>query len=790
MSNLFHDSDYDSSDDESESKVRQETSWYKKAKQAKANAETQGHGTMLKRGMYEFGSVADQNAFKGLVEATPQNKRFFHEVAAENQPTWLCADVDAEGIDCSRERVVALFQDLVKQCLPAIGQEYDAAQQRWLRSSGEKISFHWIYKGAAFADIRHQKPFWAHVAHVIESNKDYKDFRLMSPNKKGVYRMTTPIDLQIYRLNGSLRAVDCTHADGRVLKPCRLGREKVKLIRKYDFCDYLICIPPDKVPQFADTSRIPQHDAGSAWMGTREALEAIIEEAVPNVKIHEINNRLIQLRNVGERECLISGDTHTSNNSYAVIGRTKIVYGCHGEGCEGTKVIHRFAVEDGEVDNTVYEEFEALAMDMDLSEHSTGKILAKMLGAGTESQRLFIDEEGDGHLWNDKTRLWEFGKAKWLAHQTVPLLRPTVKQCIAHVKAEYEAADDGAAKFLLLVYKELQRFQRQVVGSMRGIAAIFKCASADLRDSEFVETLDLNKHFVPTSDGCVVDLRTGVTRPRVKEDLFSFFSPVKMLAQTDQSGDVLKFMASLFRDVEVREYMRVRLGAMLSGEAMREIDIWYGCGRNGKSVLVKLMSKIMGKFSCTANRHIFIDKEKFSSASGHTSHLVPLIGKRMISCCEISKHDSLNSTMLKGLSGGDEIAYRGAYAREEKTFTSAASCILAVNDKPRFDAEDQAIIDRLRYIPFNSRFVEQNAAEGEQIADPQFIENLLESGLDGVFSYLVQGAKEFYAMGCILDAPASVLEAKRLNIASADLLGLFLEEHYDTHRGRHQRIHH
>jgi len=444
---------------------------------------------------------------------------------------------------------------------------------------------------------------------------------------------------------------------------------------------------------------------------------------------------------------------------------------------------------------TIYEppegldrKFHKLAYEDDLSEHMLGGILAELLKGD-----VFADSDGNGHIWNESKRIWQFKKAGGLATE-VAKLRPFAKKSLKLLKDEIKKVkdDDTLSKSEMKektsainqTVKAVKYCRRVTIGGVQKMRCVFASAAYILQDDEFADKLNKHKDLFPTDDGCVVDLRTGIARPRTRLDLFSFEAPCHML--TTPTPLAVKFMNSMFDD-EVRGYMRNRLGAFLTGVPMREIDIWYGCGKNGKTVLVRLISMLTGAFSTNANRGIFIDQDKFTNSSGHTSHIIPIIGKRLITCTEIKKNDVLNSTMLKGLSGGDEIAYRGAYASEEKTFVSEAKCILAVNDRPRFDAEDQAIIDRLRYIPFNSRFVEENPQDGEQIADRDFIEELMSGpGLCDLFTYLVTGAKNFYARKCLLDAPASVLQAKAENVADADHLAQFLAEKYERYGSNEQ----
>ena len=136
--------------------------------------------------------------------------------------------------------------------------------------------------------------------------------------------------------------------------------------------------------------------------------------------------------------------------------------------------------------------------------------------------------------------------------------------------------------------------------------------------------------------------------------------------------------------------------------------------------------------------------------------------------------------MLKSLSAGDPFKCRGHSVVLEKEYIPFCKLVLCVNPKPKFDADDQAIVDRARYIPFNARFLHEPNPEkpNEQLADPIFANETMASQeeKDNFFSWLVGGAKEFYDNNRKLKTPQLVIEAKKKSVAENDVVGEFLNE--------------
>jgi len=346
--------------------------------------------------------------------------------------------------------------------------------------------------------------------------------------------------------------------------------------------------------------------------------------------------------------------------------------------------------------------------------------------------------------------------------------------------------DSDLSKYYYQLYKNTQQCRR-MYKSNRGMKNAFSIASTDLLNLNFTKNLNMKHNLFPIANKKIVDFTTGQQRDRERHDMFSFECSVSLMEGDSQNFvKVNRYMTSTFcEDQELVDYMCERLGVFLTGETLREVEIWHGIGRNGKSTTSDLLRTIMGPFFTTVNKAVFIENPRAhqSAGSAHTSHLVPLVGKRLGMSSEIKESSEFNTAMLKGISGGDPITYRPAYGKEELTFVSFAKMVLMTNPKPQFDFDDGALIDRLRYIPFKARFVDNPNPNNsnEYKADKEFIEEMnTREQLNQFFTYLVGGALRFYNRGRKLITPAVVMADKTASVQEANRVGNFINDCCDV----------
>jgi len=282
-------------------------------------------------------------------------------------------------------------------------------------------------------------------------------------------------------------------------------------------------------------------------------------------------------------------------------------------------------------------------------------------------------------------------------------------------------------------------------------------------------------NYFPIANQMMVNLTTGEVSIRDYTYNFVYECNVNYLGNEYDCVNAKRFMKDVFRDNESIEYMQQLIGYFLSGKVNdRSFYIFWGVGRNGKSSLINILERIMGKghYLNTLSDLVFINNGNRSTA---TPELVPIIGSRLCVVSETKEGETLNTTRIKQLTGDDDVPCRKLYG-DSMTFRHSSKFIMITNEPPSFDVDQTSMTDRIKFIPFTARFVSENPSEGETLEDNNFISDLKSKYLDEVFTYFVQGAIK-YNKNKILKVPESHRMARENYIESIDDLSSFIKEH-------------
>jgi len=326
-------------------------------------------------------------------------------------------------------------------------------------------------------------------------------------------------------------------------------------------------------------------------------------------------------------------------------------------------------------------------------------------------------------------------------------------------------------------YFELTKIHK-AVRNVKHCENVFKFAAPQLLDKTFKQKLNKVPHYLPISKGRLIDLKTLEIRLRTKDDLFDFelpydFNPKKISKAKKFFGQIMK------NDEEIVDYLQTMLGYCITGETdLRSMFIFWGAGSNGKSTLCELLKKILDKFYISADKKIFIKPERGSS---HTAHLIPLVNARIAVLSETEEGEKLNESLIKALTGNDTISARELYGKQF-SFKPVAKYIMLTNHKPTFNVNDQALLDRIRYIPFNARFASR-PKEGEFLKDARFIDKLMSDYINEVFTWLCLGANNYYKLNGVIDVPKSLQEATDDYINEIDNVSQFIADMCERKQG-------
>lgn len=133
-------------------------------------------------------------------------------------------------------------------------------------------------------------------------------------------------------------------------------------------------------------------------------------------------------------------------------------------------------------------------------------------------------------------------------------------------------------------------------------------------------------------------------------------------------------------------------------------------GSNGKSTLFALVRKAFGALmvKCAASALVATAN---GGGSGPNEELASVEGARIVQFTEPSAKHKINVAFLKDLTGGDEQSASRKY-EHKRTFVLHGMVHVLCNKIPWGDDEDGGYHRRLRNVPYGSRFLNADAAEG------------------------------------------------------------------------------
>ena len=236
-------------------------------------------------------------------------------------------------------------------------------------------------------------------------------------------------------------------------------------------------------------------------------------------------------------------------------------------------------------------------------------------------------------------------------------------------------------------------------------------------DESFLEKLDTNPYLLCFKNG-VIDFKEKIFRKGQPEDNISLstgidyikIDPVKDKKIIDEINE---FMNQLFPEKELCRYMWEHLASALCGtSANQTFNMYIGIGSNGKSVLVELMSRVLGNYIGDVPPTLITDNR--GKIGGLAPEIVQLKGKRYAVMQESRKTDVINEGMMKQLtSGKDPIQARAPYMPQTISFIPQFKLVLACNSLMGVKANDHGTWRRIRAVPFKAFFTE-NPVEGDK----------------------------------------------------------------------------
>ena len=266
---------------------------------------------------------------------------------------------------------------------------------------------------------------------------------------------------------------------------------------------------------------------------------------------------------------------------------------------------------------------------------------------------------------------------------------------------------------------------------------------------------------------------TTVLRPARPEDLVTktvgYSIPEDGFASTDAVEAVF---AQIYPIEEERRFFQLYGGYCLLGNNPAK---GFMCltdrrkGDNGKSTAVRLLRRALGDDYVIDNKQNLLYEARYSnSVNAHDSGMLAFEGKRLAIMEELSANRTLDTSVMKQLTGGEaRISVRAAGAADTRAMAWSAKLITVFNEgcAPRFKVEDDAFTKRMIVLPHRAFFCKDDAARslhcGEEYtfdADGGKIE-MVEAEPWKILSWFLTGLEAYWSSGHVeFQAPSACRE--------------------------------
>jgi len=274
----------------------------------------------------------------------------------------------------------------------------------------------------------------------------------------------------------------------------------------------------------------------------------------------------------------------------------------------------------------------------------------------------------------------------------------------------------------------------------------------------------------------VIELDSGTLRDAERADL------VTRVAACDYNPDAkcplfLKVLGdAFFDDPKMIEWFHRVIGySLLGNPAEQFFVIPYGLGSNGKSTILNAIRNVLGQHAMSTPYTTFLtDNKTQASASGPTEYLLRLKGSRFVYMSEPEAGMSLRASLIKSVTGGDELQARGVHARKSIAFKPSWVIFMPTNHRPVVKDDDHGIWRRIRLIPFTRNFDEDRHIEKDTALDDK-----LKAEYEGILAWCVAGASK-YLRDRLGETPPSIAAAHASYRTDMDVLHDWLNDQWVT----------
>jgi P4 family phage/plasmid primase-like protien len=319
-----------------------------------------------------------------------------------------------------------------------------------------------------------------------------------------------------------------------------------------------------------------------------------------------------------------------------------------------------------------------------------------------------------------KSSIWyQLHTHQWIENDSGTTLRKSISTTLrdlywnraiamSNMASTFGAEDDKAKRMQAQANKILEICDR--LAKTNDKKNIMTEAKELFYDGKFLEQLDVNPYLLSFTNG-VVDFKEKLFRRGYPEDRLSKctnmeYKNLDRVRDAKIIAEIEDFMHKLFPIKEIHDYMWEHLASTLIGISTNQtFNMYIGNGRNGKSVLVDLMSTILGDYKGDVPLTLVTGQRQ--KIGGLAPELVALKGVRYAVMHEPSEGEQINEGIMKQLTSGIEpLEARAPYMTNMVKFIPQFKLTVCSNEFMNIKSQDHGTWRRIRVVEFLSLFTE------------------------------------------------------------------------------------
>lgn len=349
-------------------------------------------------------------------------------------------------------------------------------------------------------------------------------------------------------------------------------------------------------------------------------------------------------------------------------------------------------------------------------------------------------------------------------------------------------ADDPKYSSINDQKKEILKFLK-TIGSYSFIKGIIELVKS-FYERDVFELIDRKTNLFACNDK-VFDTNTCEWRDIEPADYISTTTGYNYNGNVDKKvkDQVHKFLKTLYKTEEDVLYLKKSIARCLNGDRKGNAEtfqVWTGRGGNGKSVVGDGVKNTFGNYYHTISSNTLT---KTMDKQGQAQpELAKSRGKRIVMATEPEGNERLQESIIKLLTGGDQISCRDLY-KSSLEFVPQFGLFLQCNDIPKIKIND-AIVRRLVIQNFPFKFVPEPKDETIEKKRDNNLPNLVKSSewRDAFLEILIETYIEYLKDKQDIQLPKNVKEATNEYIEENNPVGLWLKEKYEMTSNNNDKI--